>query len=146
MTEGTDLARLGALLDAYGGGAKRWPEADRVWALSLIAVSPEAARLHRQATALDALLDEAMLAPASPHLTAAVLTGFGTARRGWLTLLWPFGPIWRPASALAAACILGIAVGLTTPATTDATAGTEVAADFEMLNLGPYAYYTESQP
>ena len=67
MTEGTDLARLGALLDAYGGGARRWPEADRAWALRLIAVSPEAARLHRQATALDALLDEAMLAPASPQ-------------------------------------------------------------------------------
>ncbi len=54
MTEGTDLARLGALLDAYGGDARRWPEADRNWALSLIAVSPEAAQLHRQAAALTA--------------------------------------------------------------------------------------------
>lgn len=147
MTERTDMARLGALLDAYGGAAKRWPEADRAWALRLIAASPAAASLHRQATALDALLDEAALSPASPQLTAAVLTGFGRSRGAWLALLWPFGPIWRPASALAAACVLGIAVGLTTPVseTADGLSGTEVAADFETLNLGPYAAYVESR-
>ncbi|MGE4219465.1 MAG: hypothetical protein AB7G39_08465 [Alphaproteobacteria bacterium] len=146
MTEGTDMARLGALLDAYGGSARRWPEADRAWALRLIAVSPAAASLHRQAAALDALLDDAALAPAAPQLTAAVLTGFGTARHAWLALLWPFGPIWRPASALAAACVLGIAVGLTTPPpdTTDGMTTAEAAVDFETLNLGPYAYYSET--
>ena len=142
MTDTNDIARLRALLDAYGGAAKRWPEADRAWAQRLVAASAEAARLQREARALDARLDEAALAPAAPGLMAAVLSGTQTQRGAWLAQLWPFGPLWRPATALAAACVLGIAVGLTTPTpeALDSAPGTEITADLEILNLGPYAF------
>jgi hypothetical protein len=35
----------------------------------------------------------------------------------WRTLVWPFGPVWKPASVLAAAAVIGIGVGLYAGAT-----------------------------
>ena len=46
-------------------------------------------------------------------LAAAPADGFG----GFLTSLWPFGPVWRPAVVLAALAVLGAFLGSTDAAT-----------------------------
>jgi hypothetical protein len=51
------LERLGALLDAYGAEATRWPEVERDVARQMIESSAEARRMWEDAAALDRLLD-----------------------------------------------------------------------------------------
>ncbi|MCK6554813.1 hypothetical protein L6Q96_09570 [Candidatus Binatia bacterium] len=51
------LARLRALVDAYGANPERWPAAERAAAEQLLRTSPEAQRYRDAAAGLDALLD-----------------------------------------------------------------------------------------
>jgi len=144
MTDRDDdrYARLKRLYDAYGADAARWPEGERAWAEALVEADPQA---RDAAARLDAALDRATLAQPSPELMARVLMAAPvTPWRRRLIALWPFGPAWQPASALATACVLGIVVGLATGGaeTLDAdTLGDEIG----LLALGPQ-YQLEETP
>lgn len=121
-SQDVDLDRFLELVDAYGAEPGRWPERERAGALALLATSPEARAACREAAKLDGLLDELPAYRPSAVVAARILATVPAAqvRRGgpltafWRSL-WPSGPIWRPAGGLAAAALLGLAVGLTVP-------------------------------
>ncbi len=134
-----DRARLRRLLEAYGAEPARWPAAEREAALALLGRSVEAAALRSEAAELDRLLDEAALPQASPELMAEVLADASLSPwRRWAVALWPFGPIWKPASALAMAATLGIVVGLLLP-TQEFVDRTQIAAEIDGLLFAPTA-------
>ena len=114
--KGNDLDRLELLLEAYGAGPHRWPAAERDRAVELLTRSPAAQALQREAAALDRLLDQAMPPAPSPELIADILAGASASPWWrWAGTLWPFGPIWKPASALALVGLLGVVTGLLAP-------------------------------
>lgn len=134
---GVDLARLKQLLAAYGADPARWPESERTEARDLLAGSPEARQELRKAAELDALLDSASMPPPSPALMAAILAKTpGAAQSGWLASLWPFGPLWKPASALLLAGALGIATGLWLPSES-LLAGSDFTSEVDSLLFDP---------
>jgi hypothetical protein len=111
-----DLNRLGTLLDAYGADRTRWPEAERTGAWALIESNSAARALYDEACALDDLLGKASAIEPSPELKAEILAAAARTRQeSWIAALWPFGAAWKPASALAAAIMLGIAAGVVLP-------------------------------
>ena len=110
-----DLDRLSTLLDAYGADRTRWPEAERAAAWALIEADDTARALYEDARALDGLLSRASTVEPSPELKAAVLADASRPRESWIQALWPFGAAWKPASALAAAVLLGIIAGVVLP-------------------------------
>jgi len=137
-TQPIDLARLGAILDAYGADPRRWPPAERDGAEALLAISQEARALQAEAASLDTLLDLPAAPAPSPALRAAILAGARrTGWRGWLAEFWPLGPAWQPASAFAAAIVLGIAVGIGAPDIVLPDAGDGAVVEAESLALGP---------
>jgi hypothetical protein len=111
-TNELDLTRLADALDAYGGDFRRWPDELREPAEALVARDAEARRLHGEALALDALLDEAPAPMPSRELKAEIVRRAAPPlwRQG-LAALWPFGPAWQPAAALVAVALVGIAIG-----------------------------------
>jgi len=133
-----NLARLAEILDAYGADPRRWPVEERAAAEKLVAESVEAGSLHADAAALDKLMDLSVAPAASPELMARVLAGRAPAGAdGWLTILWPFGPVWQPLSAMALAAVLGIAIGATAPDIVIPDYGDSAIAEAESLTLGP---------
>jgi hypothetical protein len=108
--------RMQALLDAYGANALRWPEAEREGAQAWAAAHAEAfAAMAREAEALDAALafdvrdsaDDETLAQRVLAMrdgnVVAVDFGRGRVANDWR----------RPAAALAACAVLGLAIGFT---------------------------------
>lgn len=67
------VTRFAAILDAYGGVARRWPAAERAAAEALLAASPEARGLLAEATRLDRVLSAATAPAPSATLRAAIL-------------------------------------------------------------------------
>ncbi len=133
-----DMARLAAILDAYGGDERRWPESERAAALALLAESAAARALRDEAAALDTLLDVALAPAPSPALRAALLAAAERpAWRRWLAEVWPFGPAWQPASAFAAAMVLGVAIGFGAPDLVLPGEGDALVAAAEDLAFGP---------
>ncbi len=111
-----DLTLLRRLLDSYGADPGRWPAERRQAALHYLEGSAEARALRDEAAGLDEALDRATAPAPAPQLMAAILAAATAPRpRFWAASLWPFGPIWRPVSALAAAAILGIVAGSLVP-------------------------------
>ena len=114
------LERFQELLDRWGADLTEWPEIDRKAAEILITGDPTAGRLLAQAERLDELLRESPAIAASPALKARILEAapghavISAVSTRWENL-WPFGPIWRPAMALACAAFLGIVVGIADP-------------------------------
>jgi hypothetical protein len=118
------LDRFRELLDAYGAEPGRWPANERGPAAMLLTQNAEAARLRKQAAAVDAMLDRATLAP--PVIDAerliASITGEpqpmaepkgGTAE---IVTLRPArrpsaGGFWLKVASLAAAAAIGFLVG-----------------------------------
>lgn len=122
--------RVRALLDAYGADPGRWPEAERAAARRLVAADPALAAEFAEAAAVDTLLDALPDPAPSPALRVALKDIPDRARLGWadrLAALWPFEAPWRPAAGLAAAAVVGIAVGFATPETSTADATMTVA-------------------
>ena len=82
-SEGLD--RLRAIFDAYGGDPRRWPDAERDVALTMLARSADARRLHEEAMRLDEALDLLPAAAPSPGLedriVAAALLDGGAGRQ-----------------------------------------------------------------
>ncbi len=139
-----DLARLGQILDAHGADPDAWPETERDDALALLASSAEARALNASAARLDRLLDRAPTLEPSPELKARVLAAAGEAARpwrrrdAWVLAVWPFGPVWRPAVALAVAALLGIAFGtVAPPGLVGSPDPAPLAEEFATLAFGP---------
>ncbi len=133
-----DLARLAAILDAYGADPRRWPQDERAAALALLADSPEARALCDAAEALDTLLDAPVPPAPSPELRAAILAAAQRPSfRQLLADLWPFGPAWQPASAFAAAVLLGVAIGIGAPELVLPNGGDALVTEAESLAFGP---------
>lgn len=149
-SEPVDLARLGRILEAYGADPEAWPAAERDAALALLARSAEARALRERAARLDRLLDQLLdRAPAlepSPELKARVLAAANQAAppwrqrlSAWSFALWPFGPVWRPATALALAALFGVTLGTVAPlpSLVDGAHRALLVEDVSMLTFGP---------
>jgi len=111
----TDIDRLSVLLDAYGADRSRWPEGERAGAWALIEANAAARALYDEVRALDRVLARASAIEPSPELKAEILAAAGQPRESWIQALWPFGAAWKPASALAAAVVLGVVAGVVLP-------------------------------
>lgn len=145
-SEAVDLARLGRILEAYGADPEAWPAAERDEALALLARSAEARALRERAARLDRLLDQAPALEPSPELKARVLAAANQAApswrqrlSAWTFALWPFGPVWRPATALALAALFGVTLGTVAPLPS-LVGGADRALlveDISMLTFGP---------
>lgn len=111
-----DLALLRRLLDSYGADPARWPAERRQAALQCLEESAEARALREAAMLLDGVLDQAA-APAPARQLKDAIVAAATAPRQplWAVPIWPFGPAWKPVSALAAAIILGFVAGSQMP-------------------------------
>jgi len=124
MTEGheniMDMERFEMLVERHGGDLANWPNDARAEAEGLLAAAPRAQAVLAEADAVERAVAGAPSLRASPELMARVLADAPHARRGgafagMFAAIWPFGPTWRPALALAAALILGVVTGYTAP-------------------------------
>ena len=114
------LDRLEDLLDRCGADPAHWPVADRPHAQGLIEADPAARALVDQAARLDRMLAEDVEPVTVPGgLRSRILAaapGPVPARQGrWRRVLgdlWPFEAGWQPASAMVAAAVLGLVLGL----------------------------------
>ncbi len=119
-----DRDRLIALIDAYGGDLRRWPEDEREAARALLALDAEARDRLEEAAELDAVLDASPRPAASADLRDRVIASAASAglkpreRFHIGRLLWWSGAGW--AAAACAGVVFGI--GLTTHVTADAQA------------------------
>lgn len=138
MTE----ARLRQLLDSYGAEAERWPAAERAAALALLAERADLRAERSAAAKLDRLLALAERPRASGALLGRLVEAAPRGRRRWLADLWPFGPAWQPASALALALLLGLASGPLLPRA-DATLTAQQEGVDEMAVLFATPLYAE---
>jgi hypothetical protein len=118
-----DLDRFQAILGAYGASPDRWPGAERTRALSLLAHSADAKRIHAAAGRLDSVLDSAAPPPPDaafaerirglprhkPEAASAVrASGFAALAR---------------ISAVVLVGLVGVAIGLAIPSGGDRVAG-----------------------
>lgn len=110
-----DLDRFRAIVAAYGADPKRWPEAERAAAEAILVADQQAAMAREAEAELDAALALDRAPAPTPELMAAVLAAADRARPRGLAVLWPLGPLWQPASALAAAAVLGLVLGAALP-------------------------------
>tara|TARA_R110000824_G_scaffold366730_2_gene555632 strand:- start:165174 stop:165704 length:531 start_codon:yes stop_codon:yes gene_type:complete len=134
MNKEMSLQRLRAIVEAYGAAAHRWPVEERDAALALVGSDPQARAMLDDALNLDLLLDQAPAIPApSDMLVSRIMaarpravsreylapprtsgaTGFW---RGLIRDIWPYGSPALPAGALAASIVLGVSLGLFSPA------------------------------
>jgi hypothetical protein len=118
-----NLKRFKEIVEAYGADPARWPARERAAAEAFLASSSEARQLREAEARLDDVLDRATAVAAAPGLAArirrtALANDHGSRASGaassWFAELWE-GPIWRPAAALAASMVLGLAVGAFAP-------------------------------
>jgi len=114
-TERMTLARLRAVIEAYGTSTARWPAAERAAAVALLAESAEARALVAKAAPLDELLDAVPAIAPTPALRAAVLAAVPRAapRRGdgWRAVIGELGGGRLAGAVLAASLVLGIVSG-----------------------------------
>lgn len=127
------LAAFEAMLGTYGAAMRRWPPDRRAAAQALLAHSPQARDMLREAALLDAALDAADPAPVIDDarlgsVVAGALAALpagapaparrrigpfaGLQRQHWLGGL---PVVWARASGLAACTAAGILVGLVSP-------------------------------
>ena len=120
------LARLGEVLDVYGANTSRWPDKDRDALQAFVEADAQARRLHREAQALERVMDAAPSMRASADLKANIVaaatsdehreakvvpidaarkSGKPSVTPGRSTRLWP-------AAALAASFALGVYLGV----------------------------------
>lgn len=134
-----DLDRFAELVDAYGAEPTAWPEQERAGALRLIEHSEQAVRLLEEAAEVDSWLADVVEVEPSMALRNRILDQAPDARRTWserwarmAQAIWPFGPSWQPATALAASVALGLTFGFALPQETveeDLTVVAELALD-----------------
>ncbi|MDA0239871.1 MAG: hypothetical protein O3A84_07565 [Proteobacteria bacterium] len=114
-----NLKRLQDLLDARGADIASWPGADRSWVERLTEQEPMASVILERAKRLNEIIGQAPTIAASPALRDRILAAADkSARENVISIwriIWPFGPIWRPAAALAFSAAFGIYVGVADP-------------------------------
>jgi hypothetical protein len=116
-----DIRRLQQILDAYGVDARLWPQAERDIAEALIATSDAARAAYDAALRDDGILDQIPRVVPPSALAADIISAAAPSPiRRLASALWPFGPAWQPATALAAAMLLGLVVGPVLPGATTA--------------------------
>jgi ferric-dicitrate binding protein FerR (iron transport regulator) len=97
-----DETRFRALLDAYGGDPRRWPDAERAAALAFAAAHPASEALLEAAQTLDAALDLGDRPAPSDLLARRILAS--APQRQVRTLRFAYG-------GLAAALCIGVLLG-----------------------------------
>lgn len=115
-----NLERFEETVSRLGGNLTRWPAAERAEALALIAADPEAAKLHREAIALDALVGRTM-APVAMDAAAVgrIMAGIDHSRHRDVTLQ-PTRRLFAWASAaMMVFLVAGFAAGVALPTTSD---------------------------
>lgn len=152
------IARLQAILDAYGAESRRWPAAERMAAEALLARSAEARALRDSAAGLDLVLSISTAPQPSPALRDAILQAArrpapapapGAAdplRTLWRSLLGALtgelGGL-RPAGAvLVLALVLGAVAGGAVE--TGSADGTSVAMSEQNLDFVQLALFDDS--
>lgn len=114
-----NLKRLQDFLDARGADISGWPSADRSWVERLVEQEPMASVMLERAKRLNDIIGQAPAVAASPALRDRILAAADkSARENAISIwriIWPFGPIWRPAAALAFSAAFGIYVGVADP-------------------------------
>jgi len=115
-------SRFEELVSAYGSDPKRWPENERMDALTLLERSSELRARMRDAQTLDAVLDRMpsdVPAAAMARVTASIERGMSEGRRPAQKTgfgLWPWSgvsmPTWPRAAAFAGIAMLGVVIGL----------------------------------
>jgi hypothetical protein len=126
------LARLRAILDAYGADPARWPAEEREAALGLLARSADARRERNAAALLDDTLDAAPRMIASPALAARVLDAAPRDRRI------------RIERVIAVAAPLAVAAGLVLWLVRPPTPPPRALSDTEIAALGVYDTPTDA--
>ncbi len=106
-----ESARFEALIASWGADPARWPAGEADAARRHLAASPEAAARLAAEARLDALLD-GVAVPTAPAALVGRLLAEAPAAPAPRGLLAPLLVFWRPASGLALAAALGLAVGL----------------------------------
>lgn len=139
------LERLREIVEAYGASPARWPQGERSMAETLVSSSLEARALVAEAARFDALLDMApaevpsaalteRLMAARPRAVAPLVPARPQAGKGFLRGLvdtvWPYGSAAVPAGTLAAALVMGVALGSASDISLTVT-GTAVTASTE---------------
>lgn len=104
------LDRFLDLLDLHGPVIDRWPAADQDGAETLLAQSVPARSAMADARAVAMALNDLRVAPPSAALLGRILDTAPTPRR-WIAELLS----WRPATALAAALVVGVWLGTMAP-------------------------------
>lgn len=118
MVNEMEIVRFKQIIDSYGTSVSHWPEAEKDAALRLIVKNGDARGYTEDAALLDQVL---LLLPdvePSQQFMHSILE-IAEPKRSTIplmeairTTLWPFGPIWRPASVLAVALTLGLFGGM----------------------------------
>ena len=114
MTTSVTPERVREIIAAYGGAPQRWPEAERLDALALIAADPQLGRLREQARGLDDLLDAQ---PPPPVVQVNPIAIVAAARRD-RTVIGGGGrgvysaSLLRRVAGMAAVALLGFALGI----------------------------------
>ena len=110
-------ARAEAVLRAHGAHAERWPLADRTAVLAAARQDPRIAALRQREATLDRVMDRAPRHVPAAGLFARIQDATTQRPSLWQTALNVlFGEpgtagMWKPASALGAAVMLGLVVG-----------------------------------
>ena len=130
-TENTEQARFRDLIDRHGGSLRHWPAEARAWAEQFARSDPEAQAMLAEAAFLDKQLDMIPAPSPSSALVGRILAAAPSGASGRRLPGWLF-PLWRPASAMAVALMLGLAVGGMTPP--ELTSGQSVAEEVDLLS------------
>ena len=126
MPEMTET-RLLDLIGAYGSDPQRWPRAERAAALTRLQASDAGQQLLAAEASLDVVMASDPAPAVEPRLRQRVLSipalepapRPSPVRPGLARRMSPFVEFWQPAAGLAAAALVGFAVGLATPPTPD---------------------------
>jgi hypothetical protein len=130
-----DEERLRAVVAAYGANRERWPERERA-AAELAARSSEGALLLEGEARLDAWLNIAPEVVPSDELLRRVreipLRHAMPAKGAW----WPLGKVRHLVTAVAAAAVFGVIVGVASPEKADGGDDDAAWEDLSSLALG----------
>jgi hypothetical protein len=127
------VERIAGLADRHGGELSHWPSVEARAARSFLAVSADARAVLARAERLDRVLRTTRSHSVTVNLRECLLAAAPAG--GWRDLvasLWPFGPVWRPAAALAGLAMFGVFLGssemarLVTPASVNAAVSEEI--------------------
>ena len=125
-----ELGLFRRLLETYGANVDHWPEGERAEARALLAISAEALQAHREAIALDRMLERGR-GGVSGQSVARVLDALArplpaqhpagsSPSRAFLAQFAMSRP-WAPTALLGAVAVLGFIVGIVEPQFDQAT-------------------------